>query len=72
MPLSLAVVKHAQEIDGKSTAIHGKILAPESVEMFTYPDLPNTDKVTKLPDCTSHVCSFRISMSVKHSMWIYS
>lgn len=44
LPLYIDIVKHPQEIDGKSTATHGPILAPESVRIFTYPDLPDTEK----------------------------
>jgi len=44
LPLEVAIVKHPQEIDGKSTATHGPILAPESVEVYSYPNLPDTQK----------------------------
>ena len=31
LPKHLHIVKHKQERDGKSTAIHAKLIAPESV-----------------------------------------
>ncbi|KAI8323979.1 DTW-domain-containing protein [Martensiomyces pterosporus] len=36
LPFKLSVVKHANELDGKSTAIHSKIVAPEDVEIISY------------------------------------
>jgi len=42
LPLHVDIVKHRQEIDGKSTATHGPILAPDSVNIYTYPDLPES------------------------------
>lgn len=44
LPIKIDIIKHPQEIDGKSTAIHGCILAPEDVKIYTYPDLPDTSK----------------------------
>ncbi|KAJ1953645.1 hypothetical protein GGI12_005969 [Dipsacomyces acuminosporus] len=38
LPFRLAVVKHPKELDGKSTAIHAKIVAPEDVDIITYSD----------------------------------
>ncbi|KAJ2385861.1 hypothetical protein H4S02_004127 [Coemansia sp. RSA 2611] len=38
LPFKLDVVKHAKELDGKSTAIHAKVVAPEDVEIITYSD----------------------------------
>lgn len=35
------IIKHKHEIDGKSTAIHGAILAPNDVKIYTYPDIPD-------------------------------
>ncbi|XP_076246969.1 tRNA-uridine aminocarboxypropyltransferase 1 [Calliopsis andreniformis] len=40
LPIKIDIVKHAREIDGKSTAIHAAILAPDDVRIFTYPDFP--------------------------------
>ncbi|KAI9594802.1 hypothetical protein BDF19DRAFT_443693 [Syncephalis fuscata] len=38
LPVKLDIIKHAKEKDGKSTAIHAKIIAPEDVAIYTYPD----------------------------------
>ncbi|XP_043592743.1 tRNA-uridine aminocarboxypropyltransferase 1 [Bombus pyrosoma] len=40
LPIKIDIIKHAHEIDGKSTAIHAAILAPEDVKIFTYPNFP--------------------------------
>ncbi|KAK1132117.1 hypothetical protein K0M31_016252 [Melipona bicolor] len=40
LPIKIDIIKHAREIDGKSTAIHATILAPEDVRIFTYPNFP--------------------------------
>lgn len=40
LPFKVDIIKHRKEIDGKSTAAHAVILAPEDVRIFTYPDLP--------------------------------
>ncbi|KAJ2820106.1 hypothetical protein IWW50_005189, partial [Coemansia erecta] len=36
LPFKLDVVKHAKELDGKSTAVHAKIVAPQDVEIITF------------------------------------
>lgn len=36
LPLSLTVIKHARELQGKSTAVHAKLLAPADAEILTY------------------------------------
>ncbi|XP_029671827.1 DTW domain-containing protein 1 [Formica exsecta] len=41
LPIKIDIIKHAHEIDGKSTAIHAAILAPEDVKIYTYPDFPD-------------------------------
>ncbi|RKP09122.1 DTW domain-containing protein [Thamnocephalis sphaerospora] len=44
LPVKLDVVKHVKEKDGKSTAVHAKILAPDDVEIHAYPDnVPDYD-----------------------------
>ncbi|ORX85218.1 DTW-domain-containing protein [Basidiobolus meristosporus CBS 931.73] len=45
LPFKLDVIKHQAERDGKSTAIHAKIVAPQDVEIYTYPN--------ELPDLTN-------------------
>ena len=37
------MVKHHAEVDGKSTAVHAAIIAPTSVTIRTYPDIPDYD-----------------------------
>ncbi|XP_014217077.1 DTW domain-containing protein 1 [Copidosoma floridanum] len=47
LPVKIDVIKHKQEVDGKSTAIHAAIIAPEDVRIYTYPDFPEfPDKET--------------------------
>lgn len=47
LPLKIDIIKHPNESDGKSTAIHAKILAPDDVNIYTYPCIPeyNRDSV---------------------------
>lgn len=40
MPVKVDIIKHRHEIDGKSTAAHAAILAPDDVHVYTYPDIP--------------------------------
>ncbi|XP_012865512.1 PREDICTED: DTW domain-containing protein 1 isoform X1 [Dipodomys ordii] len=40
LPLKIDIIKHPNETDGKSTAIHAKLLAPEFVNIYTYPCIP--------------------------------
>ncbi|XP_004066942.1 DTW domain-containing protein 1 [Oryzias latipes] len=44
LPVKIDIIKHPNETDGKSTAIHAKILAPSDVTMYTYPCVPEYDK----------------------------
>lgn len=44
MPVKIDIIKHQHEIDGKSTAGHAAILAPEDVNVYTYPNIPNYTK----------------------------
>ncbi|XP_073820499.1 tRNA-uridine aminocarboxypropyltransferase 1 [Musca autumnalis] len=41
IPIKIDIIKHKKEIDGKSTAIHAAVLAPNQVQIFTYPDIPD-------------------------------
>jgi len=43
LPLKVTIVKHPLEIDGKSTAAHAALLSPDSVEVLSYPALPDTE-----------------------------
>ncbi|XP_029431570.1 DTW domain-containing protein 1 [Rhinatrema bivittatum] len=40
LPLKIDIIKHPNETDGKSTAVHAKLLAPEDVTIYTYPCIP--------------------------------
>ncbi|XP_070692018.1 tRNA-uridine aminocarboxypropyltransferase 1 [Pempheris klunzingeri] len=44
LPVKIDIIKHPNETDGKSTAIHAKILAPSEVTIYTYPCIPNFDE----------------------------
>ncbi|KAH8404626.1 hypothetical protein KR215_005082 [Drosophila sulfurigaster] len=41
LPLYIDIIKHKKEIDGKSTAVHAAVLAPDKVRIFTFPDIPD-------------------------------
>ncbi|TKS69595.1 DTW domain-containing protein 1 [Collichthys lucidus] len=41
LPVKIDIIKHPNETDGKSTAIHAKILAPSDVNIYTYPCIPD-------------------------------
>ena len=47
------IVKHAREVDGKSTAIHAAILAPDDVTVYTYPCIPDYDNPAEQVWCAS-------------------
>ncbi|XP_006793969.1 tRNA-uridine aminocarboxypropyltransferase 1 [Neolamprologus brichardi] len=44
LPVKIDIIKHPNETDGKSTAIHAKILAPSDVTIYTYPCIPEYEK----------------------------
>ncbi|XP_072388512.1 tRNA-uridine aminocarboxypropyltransferase 1 [Diabrotica undecimpunctata] len=41
LPITIDIIKHKHEIDGKSTAGHAAILAKDYVNIYTYPDIPD-------------------------------
>ncbi|XP_072551059.1 tRNA-uridine aminocarboxypropyltransferase 1 isoform X2 [Salminus brasiliensis] len=43
LPVKIDIIKHPNETDGKSTAVHAKILAPDDVSIYTYPCIPDLD-----------------------------
>ncbi|XP_069767916.1 tRNA-uridine aminocarboxypropyltransferase 1 [Narcine bancroftii] len=40
LPLKIDIIKHPNETDGKSTAVHAKLLAEDDVNIYTYPCMP--------------------------------
>ncbi|XP_051896612.1 tRNA-uridine aminocarboxypropyltransferase 1 isoform X2 [Pristis pectinata] len=40
LPLKIDIIKHPNETDGKSTAVHAKLLAQDDVTIYTYPCMP--------------------------------
>ena len=55
------VVKHHGEVDGKSTAVHAAVIAPSSVTIHTFPDIPEYD-----PDDTILVFPGKNSFTLEH------
>ncbi|XP_074656503.1 tRNA-uridine aminocarboxypropyltransferase 1-like [Tubulanus polymorphus] len=43
LPIKIDIIKHPKEVEGKSTAIHAAVLAPDDVNMYTYPSIPDYD-----------------------------
>lgn len=41
MPIKIDIIKHKQEIFGKSTSSHAKIIAPDHVSIYEYPNIPD-------------------------------
>jgi hypothetical protein len=41
LPIKVDIIKHSREIDGKSTAVHAAVLAPDDVSIYTYPCIPD-------------------------------
>ncbi|KAH9416947.1 DTW domain-containing protein 1 [Dermatophagoides pteronyssinus] len=41
LPIKIDIIKHPQELNGKSTSIHSIILSPKDVRIFTYPQMPD-------------------------------
>lgn len=41
LPIKIDIIKHANEIDGKSTAAHAAVIAPDDVTIYTYPCIPD-------------------------------
>ncbi|XP_015121435.1 DTW domain-containing protein 1 [Diachasma alloeum] len=48
LPIKVDIIKHAKEIDGKSTAIHAMLLAPQDVNIYTYPNFPEFSRDDKV------------------------
>ncbi|XP_072029647.1 tRNA-uridine aminocarboxypropyltransferase 1-like [Amphiura filiformis] len=48
LPVHIDIIKHPREIDGKSTAVHAAIIAPNDVTIYTYPDIPQFEDKAKV------------------------
>ncbi|KAF9356476.1 DTW domain-containing protein 1 [Mortierella sp. AD094] len=48
LPIKIDVIKHEQEREGKSTALHAKILAPDDVEVYGWKSMPKYENVDRL------------------------
>ncbi|XP_059486857.1 tRNA-uridine aminocarboxypropyltransferase 1 [Neocloeon triangulifer] len=44
LPIKVDIIKHAKEIDGKSTSAHAAVLAPEDVTIYTFPCIPDYEQ----------------------------
>lgn len=44
LPLKLEIIKHPKEVEGKSTAVHAAVIAPEDTTVRIWPDIPLYDK----------------------------
>ncbi|KAI4502839.1 hypothetical protein M0802_001883 [Mischocyttarus mexicanus] len=57
LPVKIDIIKHRREIEGKSTAVHAAVLAPEDVKIYIYPDFPemvnNEETVLIFPSKTA-------------------
>ncbi|XP_035659352.1 tRNA-uridine aminocarboxypropyltransferase 1-like [Branchiostoma floridae] len=48
LPFKVDIIKHPKEVDGKSTAAHAAIIAPEDVRIYTYPIIPEFSDPSKV------------------------
>ncbi|XP_019628506.1 PREDICTED: DTW domain-containing protein 1-like isoform X3 [Branchiostoma belcheri] len=48
LPFKVDIIKHPKEVDGKSTAAHAAILAPDDVTIYTYPIIPEFSDPSKV------------------------
>ncbi|XP_041973803.1 tRNA-uridine aminocarboxypropyltransferase 1 [Aricia agestis] len=69
LPIKVDIIKHRREIDGKSTAAHAAVLAPNDVNVYTYPHVPeySNDGKTVLLYPGKDACSINELFSGKHS-----
>ncbi|XP_064617431.1 tRNA-uridine aminocarboxypropyltransferase 1-like [Liolophura sinensis] len=44
LPVKVDIIKHPNEVDGKSTAPHARVISPDDVTIYTYPCIPDYDK----------------------------
>ncbi|KFH62761.1 hypothetical protein MVEG_11287 [Podila verticillata NRRL 6337] len=48
LPIHLDIIKHEQERDGKSTALHAGVLAPRDVTVYEWNQMPQYENVDRL------------------------
>lgn len=69
LPVKIDIIKHRREIEGKSTAVHAAVLAPEDVKIYIYPDFPemvkNEETVLIFPSKTAVSISSLLVKEVK-------
>ncbi|CRL02504.1 CLUMA_CG015263, isoform A [Clunio marinus] len=41
LPIQIDIIKHRQEVFGKSTSSHAKIISPDQVNIYEYPEIPD-------------------------------
>ena len=41
LPCKVDIIKHPREVDGKSTSAHAKVICPNDVQIFIFPDIPD-------------------------------
>jgi hypothetical protein len=61
LPIKIDIIKHEGERDGKSTALHAKILAPDDVDVYGWKSMPeyeNVDRLLLLFPCPVRTCFF--------------
>lgn len=44
LPIFIDIIKHKQEIDGKSTSGHAAVICPEKCKVYNYPEIPDYSK----------------------------
>ena len=44
LPIKIDIIKHPNETDGKSTAVHAAVIASQDVKLYTYPSIPDYTK----------------------------
>lgn len=48
LPIKVDIIKHPCEVDGKSTAVHAKVIANDDVTIYTYPCIPEYEQGDKV------------------------
>ncbi|XP_063224248.1 tRNA-uridine aminocarboxypropyltransferase 1 isoform X2 [Bacillus rossius redtenbacheri] len=66
LPVKIDIIKHAREIDGKSTAAHVAVLAPDDVRVYTYPSIPNFEDTEKVVLVYPGKCATSVKSLVEH------